>query len=119
MEFLGTWLATAIATAAAIALVPGISAVGGSYMGPIMCALALALVNAIVKPIIEVLSLPLTIVSLGLFLLIINAFMLEIAGSLSVDLFGSGIEISSFGAAIAGSIVISIVAMIVGPNIGA
>jgi uncharacterized membrane protein YvlD (DUF360 family) len=44
--------------------------------------------------------------------------MLEIAGSLSVDLFGSGIEISSFGAAIAGSIVISIVAMIVGPIIG-
>ena len=43
MEFLGTWLVTSIATFAAIALVPGLSAVGGSYMGPIMCALALAL----------------------------------------------------------------------------
>ncbi len=118
MEFMGTWLATTIATAVAIALVPGISAVGGSYMGPIMCALALALVNAIVKPVIEVLSLPLTIVSLGLFLLVINAFMLQLAGSLSVDLFGSGIEISSFGAAIAGSIIISITSMIIGPVIG-
>lgn len=118
MEFLGTWLVTAIATAAAIALVPGINAVGGSFLGPVMCALALALVNAIIKPVVEVMSLPITIVSLGLFLLIINAFMLEIAGSISISLFGSGIEISSFGAAIAGSIVISLASMIIGPIIG-
>ena len=117
MEFLGTWLVTSIATFAAIALVPGISAVGGSYMGPIMCALALALVNAIVKPVVEVLSLPLTIVTLGIFYLVINAMMLNLASGLSVSLFGSGIEIDSFGAAMMGAIVISLASMIIGPII--
>lgn len=118
MEFLGTWLVTSIATAAAIALVPGIRAVGGSYLGPIMCALALALVNAIVKPVVEVLSLPLTIVTLGIFYLVINAMMLNLASGLSVSLFGSGIEIDSFGAAMMGAIVISLASMIIGPIIG-
>ena len=117
MEFLGTWLVTSIATAAAIALVPGIRAVGGSYLGPIMCALALALVNAIVKPVVEVLSLPLTIVTLGIFYLVINAMMLNLASDLSVSLFGSGIEIDSFGAAMMGAIVISLASMIIGPII--
>lgn len=118
MGFFGTWLVTSIATAAAIALVPGIETVGGSYMGPIMCALMLALVNAIIKPVAKLLSLPITILTLGLFCLVINAFMLEIAGSLSVDLFGSGISIDSFGSACLGSIVISLATMIVGPIIG-
>ena len=117
MEFLGTWLVTSIATAAAIALVPGIRAVGGSYLGPIMCALALALVNALVKPVVEVLSLPLTIVTLGIFYLVINAMMLNLASGLSVSLFGSGIEIDSFGAAMMGAIVISLASMIIGPII--
>ncbi len=118
MGFFATWLVTSIATAAAIAFVPGIEAVGGSYMGPIMCALVLALVNAIIKPIAEVLSLPITILTLGVFCLVINAFMLEIAGSLSVDLFGSGISIDSFGSAIIGSIVISLATMVIGPIVG-
>ena len=73
MRFVGTWITTAIATAAAIAFVPGIEAVGGGYLGPIMCALALALVNATVKPVMQVLSLPLTIVSFGIFALVVNA----------------------------------------------
>lgn len=118
MGFFATWLVTSIATAAAIALVPGISAVGGSYMGPIMCALVLALVNAIIKPVVEFLSLPLTILTLGVFYLVVNALMLELAGSISVGLFGSGIQIDSFGAAFIGSIVISIASMIVGSVIG-
>jgi putative membrane protein len=82
-----------------------------------MCALALALVNAIVKPVVEVLSLPLTIVTLGIFYLVINAMMLNLASGLSVSLFGSGIEIDSFGAAMMGAIVISLASMIIGPII--
>lgn len=112
MEFIGSWLITSMACMAAITLVPGIQAVGGSYAGPIMCALALALVNAIIKPIVEVLSLPLTVVTLGFFYLVVNALMLELAGSLSVGVFGSGISISSFSAAFMGSIVISLTSMV-------
>ncbi|MDO4405113.1 MAG: phage holin family protein [Atopobiaceae bacterium] len=118
MEFLLTWLTTTIATAIAIAIVPGIQAVGGSYAGPAMCALALALVNAFVKPLVRVLSLPINIVTLGLFYLVIDAFMLQLAGTLSVDLFGSGIAIDSFWSAFFGSIIISLASSFIGSIIG-
>lgn len=118
MRFVGTWITTAIATAAAIAFVPGIEAVGGGYLGPIMCALALALVNATVKPVMQVLSLPFTIVSFGIFALVVNAFMLELASYLSRNVFHAGVTISSFGAAFVGAIVISIVGSIVSGVMG-
>ncbi len=108
MKFLGNWLVTTLATMIAISLVSGIEPVGGSYAGPIFCALTLALVNSFVKPIASLLSLPINLLTLGLFNLFLNAFMLELASALSVDLFGSGISISSFGAAFFGSIVISL-----------
>jgi putative membrane protein len=113
MQFLGTWLVTALATMAAIGVVPGITAVGGSYGGPIMCALALAFVNSFIKPIADFLSFPLTLVTFGLFSLVINALMLQLAGSISVGIFGSGIAIDSFGSAFLGAIVISIASTII------
>lgn len=115
MGFFATWIVTSIATAAAIALVPGINAVGGSLAGPIVCALILALVNAIIKPVVQLFSLPLTILTLGIFYLVINALMLQIASSLSVSLFGSGIAIDSFGSAFIGSIIISLASMLISP----
>jgi len=118
MEFLGTWLALACGCGVAVWLVPGIEAVGGATLAPVFCALALALVNATIKPIMSVLSLPLTIVTLGLFSLVLNALMLELASYLSRNVFHAGITISSFGAAFVGSIIISFVAMIVGGILG-
>ena len=118
MEFLTSWLVGAIACAAAIALVPGISAVGGSYLGPLMCALALSLVNAIIQPVVELLSLPLTIVTLGIFYIVVNASMLELASWLSRNVFHAGIAIESFGAAFLGAIVLSIVSMMVSGALG-
>lgn len=108
MAFIGTWLVTALACFCAIALVPGITAVGGSYAGPIMCALALALVNASIKPIAQALALPFTVITLGLFAIVVNALLLQLASVLSVSLFVSGIAIDSFMSAVLGSIVISI-----------
>ena len=114
MPFIGSWFITAIATAAAIWLVPGIEAVGGTWAGPIFCALALAFVNAVVKPVMTVLSIPITILTLGIFYLVINALMLELASRLSRNIFHAGISIDSFGAAFLGAIVISIVSAILG-----
>lgn len=118
MEFIGTWLATAVACAVAIAVVPGIEAVGGSYAGPIMCALALALVNALVKPVAQVLALPVSILTLGLFYFVVNALMLQLASAFSLSVFGSGIQIDSFMSALLGSIVISIATSIVSSVLG-
>jgi putative membrane protein len=119
MEFIVTWIVTSLATMVAIAFVPGITAVGGSYAGPIMLALSLALVNAVIKPVAELLSFPVTFLTLGLFRLVINALMLELASSFSVSVFGSGIQIDSFGSAILGSIVITLASGIIGSVLGA
>lgn len=113
MGFIATWLATAIAIAITIAIVPGIRAVGGSYLGPATCALALALVNAVVAPAAQFFSLPITVLTLGIFHLVVNALMLQLASWLSVASVGSGIEIDSFGDAFVGSIIISIATMVV------
>ena len=112
MEFIGTWLVGAIAVAVSIWLVPGINVVGGAYAGPIFTALFLALVNACIKPVLKVIGLPVTIIPLGLFSLVINAFMLELASFLSRNITHNGITIDSFGAAFIGAIVVSIVTMI-------
>lgn len=112
MEFIGTWLVGVIAVAVSIWLVPGINVVGGAYAGPIFTALFLAIVNACIKPVLKVIGLPFTIITLGLFSLVINAFMLELASFLSRNITHNGITIDSFGAAFIGAIVVSIVTMI-------
>jgi len=114
MGFIGRWLVLTLSTMVAVWMVPGIQTVGGPYLGPIMCALMLALVNATVKPIMNVISLPITIVTLGIFYLVINGLMLQLASYLSRQIFHAGIYIESFGAAFLGALIISIVAMIVG-----
>lgn len=112
MEFIGTWLVGVIAVAVSIWLVPGINVVGGAYAGPIFTALFLAIVNACIKPVLKVIGLPFTIITLGLFSLVINAFMLELASFLSRNITHNGITIDSFGAAFIGAIVVSVVTMI-------
>ena len=118
MGFLGSWAATAIATAAAIWIVPGIEAIGGSWAAPIFTALVLGILNATIKPIVGLLSLPLKILTLGIFSLILNALFLELASYLSRNIFHAGVSVQSFGAAFIGAIVISIVGTIVGSVIG-
>ncbi len=72
-----------------------------------IAALVLGLLNAIVRPILFLLTLPLTIVTLGLFLLVLNAIMLEITAAVVPGFF-----IDSFGWAIIGAIVLAIVSVV-------
>ena len=115
MKFIIRWLVTAVAVAAAVWLIPGIQIFGGTnaVLAIAIASLALALVNMVVKPVVQVLSCPLVILTLGLFYLVINAAMLELAAWLSTSIFQMGIYIDGFGSAVLGSIVISIVSMIV------
>ena len=119
MNFIISWVASAISVAAAVAIVPGIQPVGSdSTMAIIMMALALSLVNASIKPIAQALSLPLTVLTLGIFYLVMNALLLELAAWLSTTILGSGVTVAGFGSAFFGSIVISIVNSIVDSIIG-
>ena len=121
MKLLVRWLVTAIAVAVAVWIVPGITTFGGANSMAIsiaVTALALALINMFVKPVVVFLSCPLTILTLGLFYLVINALMLELAAWASSGLLGMGISIDGFGSAFLGSIIISIVSMIVNGLVG-
>jgi putative membrane protein len=69
-----------------------------------LAALLLGVVNAVVRPVFVLFTLPLTLLSLGLFLLVVNALMLEL-----VTLLVPGMHIAGFGSAILGSIIISLV----------
>ena len=73
LRFVGRWFVIALAVAVAIWLVPGIGLEGGRYEAVIFTALALALINMTIKPIMSVLSLPVTCLTLGLFSLVVNA----------------------------------------------
>ena len=99
MRFLLNWLLTSIAIAIATFLVPGIQPFGVADAWVCFAFVGLFL---------TVISLPLTIITLGIFQLVVNSFMLELASYLSVNLLGAGISIASFGSAFMGSIVVSI-----------
>ena len=119
MNFLIRWIVTAIAVGAAVWIVPGIAAVGSNATIAIAAmALILSLINVSLKPILQALSMPITVLTLGIFYLIVNALLLELAAWAAGGIFGSGIVISGFGSALLGSIVISIVSAIVNSIIG-
>lgn len=120
MSFLIRWIVTAVAVAAAVWLVPGIEVIGGdsAWVGIAIFALILSLVNISVKPILQLLSLPITVLTLGIFYLIVNTILLYLAAWLANGLFGVGFWISGFGSAFLASIVISIVSAIMNAVVG-
>ena len=92
MTFLLQWLGSAIAIAAAVWIVPGTAFIGGSgaWMSAAAVALFLALINLSIKPLLQVLSLPVSVLTLGIFALVVNALMLELASWLSEQYPGHG-----------------------------
>lgn len=111
MSFVIRWLATSVAAAVAIWLVPGISVAGSSLLGTsVALGLVLSLIDVSVKPIMQTLSIPFTILTLGVFYLIVNTLMLYLATWIANGLFGAGIVIAGFGSAFLASIIISVVA---------
>jgi putative membrane protein len=102
MGFLIRLIVNAVALWVVTLVVPGISASGPT--GLIIAALILGIVNAILRPILIVLSLPLEILTLGLFTLVINALLFWLVGALHV-----GLNVAGFWPAFWGALVMSIV----------
>lgn len=105
------FIANAVALAAAVWLVGDITlgkpdaSTSSEVVTLIIVALIFGLVNLIVKPVVKLLSLPLLILSLGLFSLVINALMLMLTAGLAGDAFNVG----GFWPAVLGALIISIV----------
>ena len=87
-------------------LFPRVIKVDG-FWAALIAALLLGIVNAIIRPILVLLTLPITILTLGLFLLVINGLMLWL-----VSVFVKGFQVNGFWGAVLGSILISIVSWI-------
>lgn len=120
MNFIIRWIVTAISVAAAVWLVPGIEILSNSasWVSIVFFALILSLINMSIKPILQILSLPVTVLTLGIFYLVVNTLLLYIAAWLANGLFGAGFYIASFGSAFVASIVISLVSALVNGLIG-
>ena len=110
MNFIAKIAITAIAVLAAAYLFPEAYVVA-SWITALVVALVLGLLNAIVKPILIILTLPITFVTLGLFLLVINALMIMMA-----DYFVTGFTVTSFWWALALSLFISLLNSMVGKD---
>ena len=105
MGFLIRVLINAVAIYVATALVSGIRVSSTGTL--VLAALVLAIINAAVRPIMVILTLPLTVITLGLFLLVLNAVCL-----LLVTLIVPGVEVRSFGSAFLGALIISAVSWV-------
>ena len=110
MRFLIRLVITAVALWAAVALVDGITFTG-SWVSLLLVALVFGVVNAIVRPLLKLLTCPLVILTLGLFIFVINALMLWLTSTLSVSL-GLGFHVAGFASAFWGALVVSIVSVV-------
>lgn len=105
MGFLIRTAVNALAFAVASSLVPGI--VIGGWITLVLAAVVFGVVNAVVRPVVALLSLPLTVLTLGLFALVINAAMLGLTALLL-----PGMRVAGFWPAFWGAIVVGIVSWI-------
>ncbi|HUG39199.1 MAG TPA: phage holin family protein [Longimicrobiales bacterium] len=117
MRFLLRLLATAAALWVAVILVPGISFTG-SWVGMLGVALVFGVVNAVIRPILKILTCPLVVLTLGLFVFVLNALMLWLASEIS-QAFGIGFDVDGFLAAFVGALIVGIVSTVLNLLVGA
>lgn len=102
LQLLARILLNALAVMLVAYLVPGVTVSG--FPMAFLAALVIGLINALIRPLIELLSLPITILTLGLFTLVINALMFWLASAIV-----PGFTVSGFGAAFWGGLVFWVV----------
>jgi putative membrane protein len=106
------WIILCLALVVAAWGVPGIHVHEDAWTAYAAMAVILGLVNAIVRPLLKLLSCPLIILTLGLFVLVINGLALWLASKIAVHWFGVGFYVDGFGSAFLGALIVSIVSVI-------
>jgi putative membrane protein len=105
MKLLLVWLLNAIALLAVAYLVPGIHVAG--FAAALVAALAIGLVNMIIRPILVLLTLPITLLTLGLFILVINGLLFYLVGN-----WIQGFDVTTITAGIIGALVYSLLSWV-------
>ncbi len=111
MRFIIRWLITAVALFVAAALVPGIEVDGNAYVALGVTALILGFLNAVIRPLLTLLSCGFILLTLGLFIFVINAVVLWLAAVIA-QMFGVGFYVHGFIPALIGSVIVSIVSFL-------
>lgn len=106
MQIVLKWLLSAVALLAVAYVYTGVQV--NSFLSALIAAAVIGLLNAVVRPVLVVLTLPVTVVTLGLFLFIINALMFWSASGLL-----SGFHVAGFWAALLGSLIYSALGLII------
>ena len=110
VKLLIRWVIIAVSLVVAAWLIPGITIEGtNGWVTVAVMAAVLGFVNAIIRPILAFLSCGFIVLTMGLFMLVINAAMLSLASWIANSLFGVGFYVDGFWPALLGSIVVSIV----------
>ncbi len=110
MALISRLLINAAALWAAVRLVPGVS-FSGDWRLLLLVALIFGVLNASLKPVLIILTLPFLVVTLGLFTFVVNAFLLWVTSALS-SAFGLGFHVEGFSAAFMGALVVSVVSIL-------
>lgn len=110
-QFLVTWILTAISIVITAKIVPGLDI--DSVTAAAIAAVVLGFVNAVVRPLLILFTLPLTILTLGLFLLVVNALSLGLVGYLT-----PGFTVGGFFPAAIGSLVLTFVSSVLDNLLG-
>jgi putative membrane protein len=106
MKLIVKWLFSAAALLAVAYLYSGVSV--SSFGAALIAAAVLGALNTVVRPVLVLLTLPVTLVTLGLFLFVVNALMFWAAASLV-----TGLNVNGFGAALIGSLIFSVLQLVI------
>ena len=109
-KFFLRWAINGVALYVAVRFVPGID-LQGEWTSIIWLALIIGLLNALVRPILKLLAFPLILLTLGLFTIVINTIVLMLTSSIG-QAFNLGLTVDGFWPALLGSVVISLVSIV-------
>ena len=112
MKIIIRWVIIALALYLAALLIPGIRVDGDAWTVYALMAVILGLINAIVRPILKILSCPLIILTLGLSVLVINAATLLLASYIAVNWLNVGFYVDGFWPAFWGALIVTIVSVV-------
>jgi putative membrane protein len=112
MKLLLQWFITAAALVAAAYVVPGIRVEGNGLTVVLVTAVILGLVNTFIRPVLALLSCGFIILTMGLFMLVLNALSLLLASSIAVNWFNVGFYVDGFWPAFWGALIVSVVSFL-------
>ena len=118
MKLLIRWVITSLSLFVAAWIVPGIRVASNGWATFAVMAVILGLLNATVRPLLKFLSCPLIILTLGLFVLVINGLTLWLASAIAVGWFHVGFYVDGFWSAFLGALIVSIVSVILNAVVG-